>query len=303
MKKTRFAIALLASLLTLTACGGTAETPAASGTAASDSHPETSAAAETAAETAGETTAASDAPTTEAAPETTAAVPDGASNADFVSIAGDWFIDGDPSLACIHIEPDGAFQTYYATGAPEHAGIIRYETDEVGGTELHWYNLYTDAGEYLMGFIDDGSSVKTDLYVGNGATPHYQKFTGEGGLADDGRGPGEEFVGTWGCGRATLRITQLTDTEFRAEIHWAGSALAYAEWVYPLVYTDGKLVCDGKCTKTVIEYSSPDAEPDKTVEYTDGSGEFIMQDGGIIWNDLTEQSGEGMVFLNTPPEE
>ena len=38
--------------------------------------------------------------------------------------------------------------------------------------------------------------------------------------------------------------------------------------------SDGKLVCSGKGTKTNFEYQSENAEPDKTVDYTDGSADF-----------------------------
>ena len=137
--------------------------------------------------------------------------------------------------------------------------------------------------------------------MGNGGEPHYVKF-GVGGAADDGRGPGEEFVGTWGCGRATLKITQLSDTEFQASISWASSAAAHTEWEYPLTYQDGKLVCSGKGTKTNFEYQSENAEPDKTVDYTDGSAEFSMQGSHIVWNDKNENSGADMMFSNTLPE-
>ena len=65
---------------------------------------------------------------------------------------------------------------------------------------------------------------------------------------------------------------------------------------------DGKLVCSGKGTKTNFEYQSENAEPDKTVDYTDGSAEFSMEGSHIVWNDLNENSGEDMMFSNTLPE-
>ena len=233
--------------------------------------------------------------------ETTAAVTEmqGAPDLDLTSIAGVWYIDGDPSAASIKISADGTFQSYYASGILENEGTIRREREEIEGTISDWYNLYDQNGEYIMGFRDTGSN--TDLYVGNGASPHYQKF-GEGGLADDGREPGEAFIDTWICDRATLQIIQLSDGNFYARIEWGSSAFSHVEWDYPLIYQGGKLVCEGNATKTVVEYASADAAPEKTVEYTDGSAEFVMQGAGVVWNDLTEHSGDGMVFQPAPEE-
>ena len=317
MKKSMMIAALLASALVLASCDtpdgspsasvpdsaavqttAQAEITAVSETTAAES---TEAASETTTESASESDAALT--TAEDGSETTTAKTEmrGAPDLDLTAIAGTWYIDGDPTAASIKISADGKFKTYYASGNLENEGTIRYESEEIGGTPVYWYMLYGRDGEHIMSFVDDGSAVKTDLYVGNGAYPHYQKF-GVGGAADDGRGPGEEFADTWSCGRASLKITQISDTEFRAEIKWGSSATTHVEWDYPLTYQDGRLVCSGKCTKTVVEYASADAEPEKTVEYTNGSGEFVMQGAGVVWNDLTEHSGDDMVFLKTQPE-
>jgi len=298
MKKAMIPVTALISVLLLTACGITEEESNGAFAPESSTEQITEATAETTTEnTQTETTAADTTSET-----TTTAVMNGAPDSDFVSIAGDWYIDGDPSAASIHIEPDGTFRAYYATGYLECEGSIRYESEIIEDTTIYWYMLYSGDGEFFTGFVDDESSVKTDLYAGNGGYPHYQKFTGAGGIADDGRGPGEEFVGTWECERASLEITQISDTEFHAVIHWSDSAFAHVEWDYPLTYENGTLVCSGKCTKTYVEYTSADTDPDRTVEYTDGSGEFTMQGAGVIWNDLTEHSGDNMVFSYIPEE-
>lgn len=297
MKKTMIAIALLASMLMLASCDSPGNSPAASAPdSAAEQMTETAEStdtAETATESAAETVTELTAAETESETESTTTEMCGAPDNDFTSIAGVWYIDGDPTTASIKISADGTFKSYYASGNLENEGTIRREGEEVEGTTNYWYNLYDKNGEYIMGFLDTGSS--TDLYVGNGATPHFRKF-GEGGLADDGRGPGEEFVGKWNCDRAYLTITQISDTEFHALVKWGSSASSHVEWDYPLTYQGGKLVCSGKASKTYVEYASADAEPDKTVEYTDGSGEFVMQGADVVWNDLTEHSGDDMVF-------
>lgn len=297
MKKTMIAIALLASMLMLASCDTPGNSPAASAPdSAAEQTTETAEStdtAETTTESAAETVTELTAAETESETESTTTEMCGAPDNDFTSIAGVWYIDGDPTTASIKISADGTFKSYYASGNLENEGTIRREGEEVEGTTNYWYNLYDNNGEYIMGFLDTGSS--TDLYVGNGATPHFRKF-GEGGLADDGRGPGEEFVGKWNCDRAYLTITQISDTEFHALVKWGSSASSHVEWDYPLTYQGGKLVCSGNASKTYVEYASADAEPDKTVEYTDGSGEFVMQGADVVWNDLTEHSGDDMVF-------
>lgn len=297
MKKTMIAIALLASMLMLASCDTPGNSPAASAPdSAAEQTTETAEStdtAETTTESAAETVTELTAAETESETESTTTEMCGAPDNDFTSIAGVWYIDGDPTTASIKISADGTFKSYYASGNLENEGTIRREGEEVEGTTNYWYNLYDKNGEYIMGFLDTGSS--TDLYVGNGATPHFRKF-GEGGLADDGRGPGEEFVGKWNCDRAYLTITQISDTEFHALVKWGSSASSHVEWDYPLTYQGGKLVCSGNASKTYVEYASADAEPDKTVEYTDGSGEFVMQGADVVWNDLTEHSGDDMVF-------
>ena len=312
MRKTIITIALFASLLALTACGNAKNNNSTAETLASDTVAESSTedtTAETADTSESDTTEASTSAETstaetasaKAAETTNASEAASEKKADFASIAGEWFIDGDTTLAFIHIGSDGTYKAFYPTGVLESEGTIRYESEVIGGTKIYWYNLYNKTGDFFTGFVDDGSKSKTDIYMGNGGEPHYVKF-GVGGAADDGRGPGEEFVGTWGCGRATLKITQLSDTEFQASISWASSAAAHTEWEYPLTYKDGKLVCSGKGTKTNFEYQSENAEPDKTVDYTDGSAEFSMEGSHIVWNDLNENSGEDMMFSNTQPE-
>lgn len=297
MKKTMIAIALLASMLMLAFCDTLGNSSAASAPdSAAEQTTETAEStdtAETTTESAAETVTELTATETESETESTTTEMCGAPDNDFTSIAGVWYIDGDPTTASIKISADGTFKSYYASGNLENEGTIRREGEEVEGTTNYWYNLYDKNGEYIMGFLDTGSS--TDLYVGNGATPHFRKF-GEGGLADDGRGPGEEFVGKWNCDRAYLTITQISDTEFHALVKWGSSASSHVEWDYPLTYQGGKLVCSGKASKTYVEYASADAEPDKTVEYTDGSGKFVMQGADVVWNDLTEHSGDDMVF-------
>lgn len=295
MKKNIIAAAFLSALLMLTSCGAINDSEKSENSSATETTTVSEEATEEA-ETEEVTTETSAEEITAETVETTTEEVDAEPN--FDSIAGDWYVEGENSPATIHIEKDGTFKAYNPIGTLENEGKIRYEAEEIDGIVIHWYVLYNLDEEMIMGFVDDGSESKTDIYVGNGGYPHYQKI-GVGGIADDGRGPGEEFVGVWGCGRATLEIEQITDTDFQAVIYWADSAFAHVEWAYPLTYQDGKLVCESKGTKTYVSYSSEDTEPETSVLYTDGSAEFVMQGINVVWNDLTEQSGKDMLFSNS----
>ena len=221
----------------------------------------------------------------------------------FRSIAGEWYLDGDPDAAHLSIQPTGIFTAYYATGNVENTGYIQYETEDTDGTPSHWYLLYTNDDAFYLGFRDDGSAQKQELFAGNGASPRYVRLDGIGGIADDGRGTdetsgAEAYLGIWGCGRATLQIAEMGDGTYQGRISWAESAFVYDEWIYPLIFEEATqtMVCSGGATKTRYTFAEEGVEPEETVCYTDGSGSFSLRDGVIYWQDDKEHSGEDMEF-------
>lgn len=243
------------------------------------------------------TTAETTIPSTETTVQTETASENEA--ADLSGLAGYWYIDGDTSTASIHIYADGRFETFYASGSPENKGYIKRELED--DLNYYYYAFYSDSNEFIMSFPDDGEKDKTDIYMGNGGTPHYVKLYSEGGLGDDGRGSDEdesdnEFAGIWGCERATLKIEDKGEGVFHAVIDWSDSAYAYAEWDYPLIFDGSKLVCEGNGFLTYITYKDSSSEPERKLVYSDGKAEFEMKDNCIYWNDLKENRGEGMVF-------
>lgn len=289
MRRLSLAVLLLSFMTTVAAgCGRDIKEQSAK--------PETTTAATTVTEITAETTttAATTADMTESttASQTTSAETD--STEDYTGISGFWYIDGDPGAASMHITKDGKFTSYYADGVLENRGYVRRKLD----TELNnfIYLMYLDDGELYQAFADDGEEYKSDIYIGNGGTPHYVKLYGEGGLGDDGRAPEEAFEGTWGCGRATLRIEYKGEGIFHALITWSSSAASYAEWDYPLIFVEDRLICDGNGIKTGVEYENAESEPKRTVEYTDGSAEFTLEGNSIYWNDKKEHSGDDMLF-------
>lgn len=299
-------IAILTIALTaasLVSCGHDNNQPAASAPAAST----TTAAAEAAVTSTSDTTAstesteitstaADDSTVTTAAATDTAKVP-ADSDTDFSGLAGYWYVNGDAADAFIHFAPDGSFQSYFPNGTQENSGFVRREFNS--DINNYYYAMYLDSGEPYFTFSDDGLKDKTDIYMGYEASPHYVKIYGEGGLGDDGRAPGEEFCGRWECERAHISITSDADGQFTAVVTWSDSVSSYVEWVYPLTYSDGKLVCEGKGKKSFVTASAPAAEPSYESIYADGSAEFVLKDGGINWIDKSENSADGMLFKLT----
>lgn len=88
----------------------------------------------------------------------------------FGRISGYWYIDGDTSLASLHITADGSFTAFYAYGAAECTGYI---TCEISDNNEYSYQLYTSDGEPYLTFNDSGNDTVTDIYVINGIQPHF----------------------------------------------------------------------------------------------------------------------------------
>lgn len=300
MKKTTIIALLLSVTALLSGCGhDEADSSSSSAISKKDTAVEVT---ETETEAITETEASTVPATTEKPTEAVSTTADPTpADEDYTGFAGYWYINGDPDTASFHITSDGKFTAYYASGYEEAKGYIKRELDTAINNYV--YYMYLDSGEVYSKFADDGEKEKTDIYIG-GATGdtdlvHFVKLFGEGGLGDDGRAPDEVFEGKWSCERANLTIENNGEGIFHATIKWGSSASSHVEWDYPLIFDGEKLVCEGTGTKTYVEYADAESEPSKTVEYTNGSAEFRIEGAGIVWDDLSENSGAGMVFKQT----
>ena len=127
------------------------------------------------------------------------------------------------------------------------------------------------------------------------ATSNYYKYSN----TPENEQAADNYLGTWGCGRATLNISVNEDGAYQAKISWADSAFAHTEWVYILYFDtmSKEMVCNNNAVRTYYEYKDGNSEPEITVMYTDGSGSFFLSDGVITWYDAEENCGEGMEFV------
>ena len=93
---------------------------------------------------------------------------------DYSKLEGSWYLDGNTADAHIDFDADGKFTAYTADGEVEQEGTVRYEPEEIEGTVIYWVNLYTNDGEYYLGFVDQSEGKEfTEFLVGNGGTPRY----------------------------------------------------------------------------------------------------------------------------------
>ena len=127
------------------------------------------------------------------------------------------------------------------------------------------------------------------------ATSNYYKYSN----TPENEQAADNYLGTWGCGRATLNISVNEGGAYQAKISWADSAFAHTEWVYILYFDtmSKEMVCTNNAVRTYYEYKDGNSEPETTVMYTDGSGSFFLSDGVITWYDAEENCGEGMEFV------
>ena len=109
----------------------------------------------------------------------------------------------------------------------------------------------------------------------------------------------QAFVGRWGCGRATIDITDNQDGSYAVEITWGSSAWECAEWHYACTY-DGetkKMHTYEPGTMAVVTYDEGGEIASTATRYEDGEAAFyIDEDGMLIWEDAKENAGEDMRF-------
>ena len=107
----------------------------------------------------------------------------------------------------------------------------------------------------------------------------------------------EDFLGEWKCGTITLFISHIDGS------HYGGFVITYEnppntdvfdEWEYDLQYQDGKMICNGDGRRYHFDMNT--AAPYSKWIYLNGRAEFTLTSEGLLWNDLTEHFGDGMVF-------
>ena len=108
------------------------------------------------------------------------------------------------------------------------------------------------------------------------------------------------FVGRWGCGRCTIDVIDQRDGSYRVLISWAGSAAERTEWRYDCVYEPetGRMETYEPGSKETVTFAQDGSAERVRDEGFGGKASFILDDDGcLIWEDASEDAGEGMRFV------
>lgn len=107
---------------------------------------------------------------------------------------------------------------------------------------------------------------------------------------------GDEYIGTWYSGRATLEVQPSYD-QYLCVVTWANSAFEYYAWEYFCTFENGSLVCSGTGTKTDVVFGEDGNVASSAVLFSDGSATFTLnKDRRITWDESVEDSGNGVEF-------
>ena len=182
---------------------------------------------------------------------------------------------------------EGVYREYTYTGEIDAAtGItISYDVCDSAGNKSYSYKMTNYKFDDDAVVFKSASDIISEIKTGG--------FTK---LGSDERGAEEIYTGSWICGRAIIEISYESDGLYQAKVSWSSSAAAHVIWDYPLTLDNGKLVCNGNGKKTFVEFKEGETEATETVEYTDGSAEFIINGDHLSWNNFNEHDADNMIF-------
>lgn len=123
----------------------------------------------------------------------------------------------------------------------------------------------------------------------------------------DGQNPVMNFVGTYGCDRATMIVECKDADEAQFTVTWSSSAATHAEWTMSGKLDTDKLTVDyTDCVKKEVTFNEDGSVASEDVIYEDGTGTitFSAEDYTLTWDDAKEHVADGMVFVGgTAPVE
>lgn len=132
----------------------------------------------------------------------------------------------------------------------------------------------------------------------------------EGSQEESGQNPIMNFVGVYGCGRATVVIGATDEKNgANAEITWGSSAAESSTWSMSGTFNAETLQFEyHDCVRTNYVYGEDGNVKSQEEVYTGGHGFMTFKEGDpltMTWQDDIEDAGKDMVFeySSTAPEE
>ncbi len=123
---------------------------------------------------------------------------------------------------------------------------------------------------------------------------------GSAAAEEDGQNPVMNFVGVYGCGRATMLVEADGMDGAKVTVTWGSSAAENAEWVMSGKFDPETLTVQyTDCVKTVYVWNEQGEIDSETVEYENGEGTITFTDGealSLTWDDAQEHIADGTVF-------
>jgi hypothetical protein len=116
----------------------------------------------------------------------------------------------------------------------------------------------------------------------------------------DGQNPVMNFVGTYGCDRATMIVECKDADAAQFTVIWSGSAATHSEWTMSGKLDTDKLTVDyTDCVKKEVTFNEDGSVASEDVIYEDGTGTISCSADEYVltWDDAKEHAAEGMIFV------
>lgn len=117
---------------------------------------------------------------------------------------------------------------------------------------------------------------------------------------EDGQNPVMNFIGIYGCGRATMTVEADGMDGARINVHWASSAFEHGEWNMSGKFDMDTLTVEyADCVKKDVVYKDEGVIESETIEYENGTGSITFKNANplaIIWKDDQEHVADDSVF-------
>lgn len=118
--------------------------------------------------------------------------------------------------------------------------------------------------------------------------------------AEDSQNPVMNFVGTYGCDRATMIVECKGADAAQFTVTWSSSAATHAEWTMSGKLDTDKLTVDyTDCVKKEVTFNEDGSVANEDVIYEDGTGtiSFSADEYVLTWDDAKEHVADDMVFV------